>query len=295
MGNLVRSNRNFGRHKREYRTTERQGNAIRAGEKPMNRGEAASKNQLHQPSKPPRAERAFPCFLSRCRASHLTVAAEREGVESLLNTAARRSLRFVLGSLSAESARLLSGCGESAQLAVLHDRSGDPVDTRIVADSRVVRINKDNLEILVRSILVDPVRVENTEVAATTSHSLLGLAAKRALPFELIDSLSGRLSEYDTLRHSALATTAAHASTVDHITLLGLVAETAGLVRTRRTGSTVDSGKLTVLPASDAKQKLQYITLLFLPQLLEILVGTHLSMRSQSGIRFGNSPFLANE
>lgn len=50
-----------------------------------------------------------------------------------------------------------------------------------------------------------------------------------------------------TLGNGALAATASHTDTVDNISLLSLVAETTGLVGTRRTGSTVDSVQLTEL------------------------------------------------
>ena len=50
-----------------------------------------------------------------------------------------------------------------------------------------------------------------------------------------------------TLRHRPLATTTAHTGAVDHIALLGLVAEATGLVRAGGTGSTVDGVQLTEL------------------------------------------------
>ena len=50
-----------------------------------------------------------------------------------------------------------------------------------------------------------------------------------------------------TLGGRALAATTADADAVDNVALLGLVAETAGLVETRRAGSAVDDVQLTVL------------------------------------------------
>ena len=53
-----------------------------------------------------------------------------------------------------------------------------------------------------------------------------------------------------TLGDLLLAVAAADTDTVDNVALLGLVAETAGLVRTRGTRGTVDDVQLTILPAS---------------------------------------------
>jgi hypothetical protein len=43
--------------------------------------------------------------------------------------------------------------GQTAQLAVLHHRLADPVDARIAANGLVERIDKDDLVVLVGSIL----------------------------------------------------------------------------------------------------------------------------------------------
>lgn len=48
----------------------------------------------------------------------------------------------------------------------------DPVDTRIPSDSFVLRVYQDDLEVFVGRILVDPVRVEDTEIGASTPDSL---------------------------------------------------------------------------------------------------------------------------
>jgi hypothetical protein len=63
---------------------------------------------------------------------------------------------------------------------VLVNCIADPVDAGIVADSSVVRIDKDDLEVLVGGILVDPVGVEDTEVTADTASTLLSNAAQVA-------------------------------------------------------------------------------------------------------------------
>lgn len=49
------------------------------------------------------------------------------------------------------------------------------------------------------------------------------------------------------------------------LTLLGLVAQPTGLVRSGGSGSTVEVGQLTVLPATDAEQETHHIGLLLAP------------------------------
>lgn len=58
-------------------------------------------------------------------------------------------------------------------------------------------------------------------------------------------------------------------------TLLGLVAEAAGLVRARRVGRAVDGRQLAVLPCANAQQEPQHVGLLPLVELLKVLVGAH--------------------
>lgn len=74
------------------------------------------------------------------------------------------------------------------------DGVDDPVDAGIAADSLVVGIDKDNLVILVGRVLVDPVRVQDTEVGAAATHTLLSGGAERALVLELVDTLIGGLA-----------------------------------------------------------------------------------------------------
>lgn len=73
-------------------------------------------------------------------------------------------------------------------------RLADPVDTRITADSLVLGIHEDNLVVLVGRVLVDPVRVQDTQVAAAATNTLLGSGTQRALVLELVNTLVGRLA-----------------------------------------------------------------------------------------------------
>jgi hypothetical protein len=49
----------------------------------------------------------------------------------------------------AQATRLLAGCGKATRFAVLMDRLDDPVDASITTDGLVLRVNEDDLEVLV--------------------------------------------------------------------------------------------------------------------------------------------------
>ena len=74
------------------------------------------------------------------------------------------------------------------------DRVGDPVDARVTLDGLVRRVDEDDLVVLVDTVLVDPVRVENAQVAATTANTLLSKRAETTLGFEVVDTLVNRLA-----------------------------------------------------------------------------------------------------
>jgi len=96
------------------------------------------------------------------------------------------------------------------------------------------------------------------------------------LVLELVDTLVGWLAIGGALWHWALATSTADTDTVDNIALLGLVTQTACLIRTRWAGSTVDDVQLSKLPASNTEKEAENIGLLLLLQFLDILKGSHL-------------------
>jgi len=163
-----------------------------------------------------------------------------------------------------QTARLLASCSETARFTVLVDRVDDPVDARIAADGLVLRVNENDLEVLVGRVLVDPVRVQDAQVSAATSDTLLSCRLERTLVLQLVNTLVGGLAIGSTLWNRSLATSTADTDTVDDITLLGLVTQTASLVRARRTGSTVDDVQLSKLPAADTEKEAQDIRLLLL-------------------------------
>ena len=60
--------------------------------------------------------------------------------------------------------------------------------------SLVVGVDKNDLVVLVDAVLVDPVRVEDTEVAAPPANTLLGDTPQTTLGLELGDTLTNRLA-----------------------------------------------------------------------------------------------------
>ncbi len=67
--------------------------------------------------------------------------------------------------LAGEAAGLLAGGGGAAELPVLVDGVDDPVDPGVGPDGLLRGVDKDDLVELVGRILVNPVAVEDAEVA----------------------------------------------------------------------------------------------------------------------------------
>jgi len=125
--------------------------------------------------------------------AHLPVAPEGQGVLSLPGLSAA-SLGVVVSVTLGDTTVVLSGSGKAAELTVLVDWVGDPVDAGITADGLVLRVDKNDLEVLVGRVLVDPVGVENAQVGATAANTLLGDGTEGALELELVYTLVGWLA-----------------------------------------------------------------------------------------------------
>ena len=101
---------------------------------------------------------------------------------------------LVVSMTLAQTTRLLASCSETTGFTVLVNWVDDPVDTSIAADGLVLRVDEDDLKILVSGVLVDPVRVENTQVGAATADTLLGGRLQGSLVLELVNTLVGGLA-----------------------------------------------------------------------------------------------------
>merc|ERR1719231_295704 len=128
--------------------------------------------------------------LRRHVARGLTVPTEAEVVAALPGGAPRGADEVVgVVALLAEATGLAARRGKAAHLAVLVDRVAEPVDRGILPDRRVLDVDANDLVILVSAVLVDPVRVEDAEVASLPANALLGDGLEVALELELIDTL----------------------------------------------------------------------------------------------------------
>jgi hypothetical protein len=139
---------------------------------------------------------------------------------------------------------------------------------------RVRGIDKDDLVVVVGTILVDPVGVQDTEVTRAATDALLGDRPEVADGGDE-DTLRGGLTVDDTLGNRPLAATTTDGNAVDDVALLGLVAETPGLVGASGVVDPADLGELPVLPSADAEEEAEHIALLLAPELLEVLVSAH--------------------
>ncbi|GMT25949.1 hypothetical protein PFISCL1PPCAC_17246, partial [Pristionchus fissidentatus] len=171
----------------------------------------------------------------------------------------------------AQSTGLATSGGEATHLAMLVDRSADPVELCVSADGLVLGVNKDDLEELVGGILGDPVRGKHTEGSAALSDTSLGNSLVAADVLQLVDSVSLGLTVGLTLGDGALATSTANADAVHDESLLGAVSETTGLLGAGGSVDAVDSGELSVLPHTHTLEVSGDLRLLFAPDLLHVL------------------------
>jgi hypothetical protein len=116
---------------------------------------------------------------------------------------------------------LCTGGSETARLSVLVNGVDDPIDSCISSNSVVRWVDGNDFKVLVDTILVDPVRVQDAQVTTLLAHSLLGNASKTSLVLEVIDTMVHWLSVGGSLWHMLLAVTTADSHSVDDEALLG--------------------------------------------------------------------------
>jgi len=106
-----------------------------------------------------------------------------------------------------------------------------PVDLGVAFDSLVGDVDENDLEVLIRGVGADPVRVQHAESLEGAADALLGDGLKVPFGFLL---LHGTRSLGFTVRAAlgdgTFPASATHGDTVDDIALLVLVAEPPGLV-----------------------------------------------------------------
>jgi hypothetical protein len=90
----------------------------------------------------------------------LTITKKSGSIASLPGSSVRTSDGVVSTmTLNSETTRLSASRCKTSSFAMLVHRVADPVDSRIIANSDVIRIDKYNFEVSVGCILVDPVRI----------------------------------------------------------------------------------------------------------------------------------------
>lgn len=195
---------------------------------------------------------------------------------------------------------LLSFGGKTSGFSVLVDGVGDPVDSSITSDSLVRRVDTDDLVVLVDTVLVDPVRVQDSQVSAPPADAFLGGCSESPLELQVVDTLSDGLTVGSTLGDGLLPVTSSDSDSVDDVALLGLVTQSSSLVGSGRSRCSVDDGELSVLPtpranvsisaargnqteySPDSGQEEHDIALLLLVEFGNILVGTPVIQTTES-------------
>ena len=177
----------------------------------------------------------------------------------------------------AQTTVVLPDTGKATSFAALVHGVHNPVDPGVAADGFVVGVHEDNFVVLVYTILVDPVGVQDPQVSASPSNTLFSLAPQTPLGLDLVHTMTDGLAVGSTLVCVLFAVTTADSDAVDNVALLSFVTEAAGLIRARRAGGTVNHVELTVLPASNAEEEAEDIRLFFLVEFTDILVGAHLA------------------
>jgi hypothetical protein len=86
---------------------------------------------------------------------------------------------------------LLSSGSQTSGLAVLVNWVNDPVDAWVAADGLVLRIDENDFVVLVGRVLVDPVRVQDSQVGAATTDTLLSGGFEGSLVLQLVNTLVG--------------------------------------------------------------------------------------------------------
>jgi len=140
----------------------------------------------------------------------------------------------------AQAAVLFANTRKSTGFPAFVYRLRNPIDAGIAANSFVVGIDQDNFVILVNTVLVHPIRVQDSQITTTFSHPLLCSTPKTSLELQVIDTLTNRFTVGSTFGNLLFAVTAPNADAVNNVTLLSLVAQPASLVRTRGAGCAVD-------------------------------------------------------
>lgn len=155
------------------------------------------------------------------------------------------------------------------------DGLADPVDSGIISDGVVLRINQDHFVEFMCSVLGNPVAVQDSQLWEESANSFLGHASEISRRLELVDSDACWLTVDDTSVYRSLSTTSSDSGSVNDVANLGLISQSSGFIWSGWSSDSVCDGELSVFPGSQTENQSHDIRLFFLPELFEILVGTH--------------------
>lgn len=155
----------------------------------------------------------------------------------------------------------------------------DPVDLWITTNRIVSDVDADDLVVFVCGVLCDPVRVQHTESTHATADTFLSNRLQVSVWLELVDTMALGLAVGATLVNWTFASTTTNTDAVDEESLLCTISETTCFVGTRWTWRSMESGELTILPASDAEQISHDIALLLAIEFLNVAISSHLVLR----------------
>jgi len=151
----------------------------------------------------------------------------------------------------------------------------NPVNPRVPTNLGMARVNKNNLIVLHSSILVNPIRIQNSQVRILPSDLLLSHRLQISLEFQMVDTLMLGLTKHHTTMVLTLASSTSYPNPDDAITLLGFVTETMGLFGTGGTVATGHVGALTVFPGTDTCEESEAVRLFVAVKLFHVLVSSH--------------------
>jgi len=102
--------------------------------------------------------------------------------------------------------------------------TNNPVDGRVISDGIVHRVNTDDFEVFMSTILGHPVGVQHSQVANPSTHSFLSNTSEVPVRLKFIDSSIHWFAIDTTLGHWVLPTSSSYSHSVDHVALFGFVA-----------------------------------------------------------------------
>ena len=163
----------------------------------------------------------------------------------------------------------------TSEFSVFVDRLSNPVDSGVVSNCVVSRVDNNNFEIFVGTVLANPVRIEHSEALDSLSNSFFSTRAQISCELKLVNTNTGGLSINDSLRNRSLSATSSNTDSPNNVAFLVLVTQLSGLVRSGRSRNLVDDRKLSVFPGSETEDERHQVRLFLSPKLFEIFVSTH--------------------